>query len=230
MNSYAMPYACKSLQERMITTVNLNIPITKKRIKNHFTYAWWQYVLLIAIAVFGWNLLYTTTRYRSPEHLKVEWYGEGQVMGMGAKSIDELMTELNHTLLPDMEEVTFTPIGYDDTYGDMQLMVWATAGQGDIYMLAADHFKNLAQGGAFIDLAPYVEDGTLNVEGIDLNKGYVTDSETGKKYLVSIPTDDLTGLNEYGIIPEGQVMGLLAGGGNIDNALKLMNWLINEMR
>ena len=52
----------------------MRLPITRERIRNHFHYAWWQYVLLVCLAVFGWNLLYTTTRYRSPESLKVEWY------------------------------------------------------------------------------------------------------------------------------------------------------------
>ncbi|MEG2315500.1 MAG: hypothetical protein RSC91_04745, partial [Clostridia bacterium] len=60
--------------------MNLKMPITKRRIKNHFTYAWWQYALLLGVAIFGWNLLHTSTHYRSPEALKVEWYGEGLLM------------------------------------------------------------------------------------------------------------------------------------------------------
>ena len=51
----------------------MRLPITKERIRNHFHYAWWQYVLLVCLAVFGWNLLYTTTRYRSPESSR--WNG-----------------------------------------------------------------------------------------------------------------------------------------------------------
>lgn len=213
-----------------VIDLSFKMPITKKRIWNHFTYAWWQYVLLIAVAIFGWNLLYTTTRYRSPEHLKVEWYGEGFVASDAPKSIDALMVELQQTLFPDMEEVTFTSIGYDETYGDMQLMVWASAGQGDLYMLTLERFQNLAQGGALLDLQPYIDDGTLNVEGIDLKNGYVTVNETGKKYLIGIPTDTLTGLEAYGLMPGGMTLSLLASGGNIENALKLMNWLLDEMR
>ena len=52
----------------------MRLPITRERIRTHFHYGWWQYALLIGLAIFGWNLLYTTTRYRSPEALKVEWY------------------------------------------------------------------------------------------------------------------------------------------------------------
>ena len=81
-----------------------------------------------------------------------------------------------------------------------------------------------------MDLQPYIDDGTLNVEGIDLKNGYVTDNETGKKYLIGIPTDTLTGLEAYGLMPGGMTLSLLASGGNIENALKLMNWLLDEMR
>ena len=129
-----------------------------------------------------------------------------------------------------MEEVTFTPVAYDDTYGDMQLFVWASAGQGDLYTLSAEAYKNLASGGAMLDLQPYIDDGTLRVEGIDLKNGYVTDAETGKRYLMGIPIDSLTGLESYGIAPQGKVMSILVNGGNTENTMKLMKWLLENMR
>lgn len=46
--------------------MKLTFPVTKERIRNHFAYAWWQYVLLICLAIFGWNLLYTTTATAAP--------------------------------------------------------------------------------------------------------------------------------------------------------------------
>lgn len=208
----------------------MRLPITRERIRTHFHYAWWQYLLLVCLAVFGWNLLYTTTRYRSPEELKVEWYCQGLVDSQTQEKLDALMEQLRLELFPDMEEVTFTPIAYDQTYGDMQLMVWASAGQGDLYMLERDQFQNLASGGAMAQLTPYIESGALSTGDIDLSAGYVTDPETGKKYLMGIPADSLTGLTAYGINPEGCVMSLLAKGGNLDNTLKLMQWLIDNMR
>lgn len=208
----------------------MKLPITKRRVRNHLTYAWWQYVLLVCLAVFGWNLIYTTTRYRSPEHLKVEWYGEGYVAAEQQAQIDALLAGLHGELFPDMEEVTFTPVAYDDTYGNMQLIVWASAGQGDLYTLSEEAYKNLASSGAMLDLQPYIDDGTLNVEGIDLKRGYVTDAETGKRYLTGIPMDNLTGLESYGLVPQGKVMSVLASGGNTENTMKLMKWLLENMR
>lgn len=210
--------------------MKLSMPVTKQKIRTHFTYAWWQYLLLLIIAIFGWNLLHTSTRYRSPENLKVEWYCDSYVQSADAEGIHALMDELHQTLLPDMEEVTFTEVGLDETYGDMQLLVWASAGQGDLYLLTAPRLQNLGAGGGLVDLQPYIDDGTLNVEGIDLSGGYVADAETGKLYLVGIPADILTGLNEYGIITSGTSLCLLSTGGNTDNALKLFNYVLDNMR
>ena len=64
--------------------MSFKMPITGRKIRNHFHYSFWKYLLLIVIAMFGWNLLYTTTRYRSPENLKVEFYAEGNIMASDA--------------------------------------------------------------------------------------------------------------------------------------------------
>ena len=35
----------------------MKTPLTKKRIQDHLTYAWWKYILLIVIAGMGWAFL-----------------------------------------------------------------------------------------------------------------------------------------------------------------------------
>ena len=206
------------------------LSITRNRVRNHFHYFWWQYVLLIVLSIFVWNLLYTMTHYRSPEHLKVEWYYEGPVTYETQERVDRLLAEITPELFPEMEEVTFTVVGTDENYGSMQLMVWMSAGQGDLYMLQADDFKSHAANGAMLDLQPYVDDGTLNVEGIDLAKGYVRNEETGEKLLYGIPAGSLTGLQEYQMLPDNTYMSVMVNGGNTENTLKLMNWLLENMR
>lgn len=206
-------------------------PITKNRIRNHFHYFWWQYALLAIFAVLGWNLLYTTTHYRSPEHLRIEWYYEGYMTNETAAATAALMEEAKAELFPDMEESTFTNVGSDETYGDMQLLVWTAAGQGDLFMLTEERFKNLATSGAMLDLQPYIDDGTLNVEGIDLSKGYVTDTETGERVLCGIPTDALPGFWEnYYVDHSKKFMGVLTTGANTEETLKLLAHFLNIMR
>ena len=45
----------------------MKTPITQEKIKNHLTYASWKYALLIIVAIFGWNLIYSVTQSQPPE-------------------------------------------------------------------------------------------------------------------------------------------------------------------
>ena len=206
----------------------MRLPITKDRVRNHFHYAWWQYVLLVIVAVAGWNFLYTTTRYRSPENLKVEFYCEAAVDTQDLERIEALLESIRQTEMPDMEEVTYTSVGYDKTYGDMQLTVWMAAGQGDVYLLSNEKYQSTAD--SMMDLTPYVENGTLNVEGIDLTRGYSIHSETGERVLTGIPADSLTGLHDYNLVGEGYTLSILEANGNDENSLKLLNWFLTHLR
>lgn len=205
-------------------------PITQNRIRNHFHYFWWQYLILLIAGVFGWNLLFTMTHYRSPEHLKVEWYYQGpsstDTVGKGQALLDELWPEL----FPDMEEVNFNLVGTDEMYGDMQLMVWMAAGQGDLYILQKSSFNSYANETTLLDLQPYVDDGTLNVEGIDLRAGYSTDPETGYRGLFGIPADALQGMWDYDMRPDGALLCLPLASGNIDNAIVLLDYLLDNWK
>ncbi len=208
----------------------MNIPMTRSRIRTHFHYAWWQYALLIVGSVLLWNLLYTVTRYRPPENLKVEFYCEAAVSAEDNRRIDQLLQSMRQEIMPDMEEVTFTTVGYDQTYGQMQLMVWMAAGQGDVYMLSTEKFLITATEGSMMNLQPYVDSGALDVQGLDLSGGYITLNESGEKILAGIPADRLSGFHDFGIVGEDHVLSVLAGCGNEENAVKLLNWLLERMR
>lgn len=205
-------------------------PITKDRIRNHFHYFWWQYALLLVFAIFGWNLLYTTTHYRSPEHLKMEWYYQGALTDQTEEKVMALLEQVKPELFPEVEEMSFMSVGMDETYGAMQMMVWMAAGQGDLYLLEKDSYSSYAAEGSMVNLQPYIDSGMLNVEGIDLRKGLATDMDTREMVQCGIPADTLTGLWDLDINPEGKVLCLLVNGGNVDNALELMQYLLDNMR
>ena len=118
-----------------------NLPITTRKIRNHFHYSFWKYLLLIAIVLFGWNLIYTTTRYRSPDSLKVEFMAQGSYLG--DEKLQSLADKIRTDVMPEMEEVTATAVNFDDMYGDMQLVVWVSAGQGDVYLLSKEKFQSM---------------------------------------------------------------------------------------
>ena len=205
-------------------------PITKDRIRHHFQYAWWQYLVLVIAGVFGWNLLFTMTHYRPPENLKVEWYYQGPTSNDTVTKGQALLDELWPELFPEMEEVSFNLVGTDEMYGDMQIMVWMAAGQGDMYMLQKESFNTYANGSTLLDLQPYVDNGTLNVEGIDLRAGIATDMETGEKGLFGIPADALQGMWDYDMRPEGTYICLPLASGNIECALTLLEYMLDNWK
>ncbi len=207
----------------------ISMPITKKRIQNHFHYAWWIYVLLAVLAIFGWNLIGTVTQYQSPPELKVEWFFGGYQMDNG-EAAEALMEQLHQELLPDMEEVKFQFIITDDTYGPMQLSTWSFAGEGDLYTLSKKYYDNLAQNGVMMNLQPYVDSGVLKLDGMDLTGCYVTEPETGAQWLCAIPVKELPGLSRYNLGGDDCYLSILINGGNDENTVKLLSWLVDNCR
>ena len=205
-------------------------PITENRIRNHFQYFWWQYLILAVAGIFGWNLLFTMTHYRSPENLKVEWYYQGVSSNETTNKGQALLEELWPELFPEMEEVNFGLVGTDETYGDMQILVWMSAGQGDMYMLQRTSFNAYANGNTLVDLQPYVDDGTLNVEGMDLSSGYAVDPDTGIKGLFGIPADALQGMWNYDMKPDGVLICLPIASGNVESAITLLQYMLNNWK
>ena len=149
--------------------MKIKTPLTKQRLRTHFTYHLWKYLLAAALTVFCVNLLYTTTAYRSPENLRVDIYMQSTTATQ--EKVDAFMKDVWQRSVPDMETVStilLTAGSTDDYYSNMQLSVYLMAGEGDLYALSTEDFKRFAAQGVFIDLTPYVESGALNVEGIDM--------------------------------------------------------------
>lgn len=207
--------------------MSLNLPITGRRIKNHFHYSLWKYLVLILIAMFGWNLIYTTTRYRPPESAKIEFFAEG--VYSSDEKLQELADKIHAEIMPEMEEVTATSVTFDDAYGDMQLVVWVSAAQGDVYLISKARFQSIADNEGALDLTPYVESGALHTDGIDLTNGYVRTADHLSQTLMGIPADTLTGLNDYGVITDGMMLCVLVNGGNDEYAIRFLDYLLTYM-
>jgi len=48
--------------------------ISSDRVRNHFSYSWWKYLLLVIAAVMGWNIIYSTTAYKPPADKRMTVY------------------------------------------------------------------------------------------------------------------------------------------------------------
>lgn len=218
----------RTLSERM-DSVKKQFAITKDRVKNHFTYSWWKYALILIVGILGWNFIHTAVKYRSPDHLKVEFYYCGVRLD-SEKDIDDLMEQLHGTLLADMEEVTFNELILDDSYAsDLALFVRAVDGEGDVYLIDKNTFQK--QGLSLMDdLTPYIESGEIDVGDMNLASGYLTDSETGERSLRGIPAGTLSGFGEYGLLYEDFYLCMPLNGDNIPAGLKLFQYFLAEMK
>ena len=209
--------------------MKITIPITKARIRNHFHYQLWQYLALAVACLFVWNLLYTSTGYRVPEDKKVEFYVDGYESAETSENMQAMLERIHSQVMPEMEEVSYTMMTADETYGSMQLMVWVAAGQGDVYLLFQDRFESLASGGALLDLQPHVESGALEVEGLSLSAGYVR-NESGSSALYGIPVDMLPGLGDIVGVSSDSVLCVLVNSGNEEYAVRFLNELLIQSR
>ena len=206
--------------------------ITKERLKNHWHYCWWRYVIFGVLALFFVDILFVMTAYRSPEERKIEVY-----MCNGYANAAALQEDLWADLLaacPDQEELLVANIDLvsGDMYAPMQFSTYMAAQQGDLCLLPLEQMKSLAQDGAeyvFLELTPYVESGVIPVEGIDLTGGMFA-NERGELGLYGIPAGSLPGLYEYGCNPAGGLLCLMAYGGNDDTAATLLGQMIARFR
>lgn len=201
--------------------------ITKERIKHHFTYSWWKYVLLICVAAFGWNMIYTTTGYRAPKEKRLD------ITFVGYSIPDDVVQLIRMDILakyPQVEDSTVSSITYtadDNYYGNMQLTTYMGAGEGDIYFLPRERFDALAASDVFVPLDEYVASGAIDVGDMDISRGIVP-GESGEKVLYGIPTDDLYGMMDMGIDNRGLVACVMLYTKNEDVAIDWLNSWVQD--
>lgn len=220
--------------------MTIRTPINKERFRTHLAYNGWKYLLLAALAVFGWSLLYTQTAYRSPQDKRIDVYIKSSTST--SELADAFLEPLWKQTVPDMEIVSaVTLMSGTDYSSNIQLQVYIAAGEGDIYILPASDFKSYASSGAFVALDDLVADGTINADGIDLSSGYVQviDSYddnnnpiyTGEQGLYGIPMDSLYAfMDGMQLDNRGMVMCIAVNNMNDDNVIPFFNALLQSGR
>ena len=203
----------------------MKTPVNAKSLKQHLTYSWWKYVLVLLAGTFLVDLLFTVTSPKVPEDKKVEFY----VYGYGNSDLlSEYMEKVRTEEMPEMEEMRAVFLLPDDTYGPMQLTTYLAVGEGDLYLLPREQFLPLSGDGAFVALE---EDAELmdifNQAGTDLKRGWRTDQE-GETHLVGIPQSFLPGLASYCAADDGFIC-VLPNGGNTENTLRFLRILCRDL-
>ena len=204
----------------------MKTPVTGKSLHDHLTYSWWKYVLFTVLAVFSVNLYYSVSTYRSPEEKKVEMY----IYGLAdEKGLNDYMTRIRLTDMPDMEEMSARMLMTDTQYGPMQLTTYIAAGEADIYLLPSEQFKSMAGEKAFLPLESDTElMGIFEKAGASLRSGWRRDPDDGEDHIYGLPLSALPGLDRYCYVENGYVCVLYANR-NTENVLKFLRILCTEM-
>ncbi len=205
-----------------------NTKITGDKIRNHFTYSLWKYILFAVIAVFGWNLIYTSTAYRAPKNKRLDLYFVTYSVP------DESLNWFKQSvldLLPELEDSSCASVVYtedDNYYGSIQLSTYMGAGEGDIYLMARDRYEAYVTSGVFIALDDAIADGRLDLRGIDV-AGEVHTDENGQTGVFGIPADTLYGLYDQSVDARNMVICITAYSATQDQAIRYIDWLIETM-
>ena len=202
----------------------MKTPVNRRTLKQHLTYNWWKYLLLLVIGVFGVDLLYTVTAPRSPADKKVDFYISGNV---DTEKLEAYTEKVRTQEMPNLETIQTVTLYMDDQYGPMQLMTYIAAGEGDVYLLGRENFLSLASEDAFVPLETNPEL-METLSGVDLQRGWRKNTETGENHLYGIPQDKIPGLIRYAYCENGFLC-VLNSSKNEENALKFLNILCRDM-
>ncbi len=205
----------------------MRTPVNGRTLRQHFTYNWWKYLLVIACGIFLVDLLFTVTAPRTPEDKKVEFYVYGYA---DMDRVSAYMEKVREQEMPGMQEMIANQILPDNSYGPMQLITYLAAGEGDLYLLPREEFLSVSSDGAFVALEDDQElMDFFTARGLDLRRGWRTDSN-GETHLVGIPESFLPGLAAYCQAGDGDgFLCIPPNGGNIENTLTFLHILCRDM-
>lgn len=207
----------------------MKTPLTKEKLQHHFSYSLWKYALLIAIAIFGWNIIFSATQYRAPEEKKV-------ILGVYAYGdesyINAYMEQVRVDLMSDMEEMNAMYIMPDEAYGEMILTTRVAARDCDIYVLPRAQFQSYAAQGAFMPLEEVLPElvSDLEAAGVSLSRGSRSLEDGTEKHQYAIPCADLPGIaTMLQCDTSDMYIGVFYITDNDDNVLKFFEQFVRDM-
>ena len=204
----------------------MKTPVNVRTIRQHLTYSWWKYALLIVLGALAVNLYFTVTVYRPPESRKVLLYVYGLADEEG---LNAYLEDVHREQMPEMEEMGSLILSTDGTYGPMQLTTYVAAGEGDIYLLPRDQFIQMASSGTWVPLEEEEDLISLFTErDLSLQSGWRRLSDTGESHLFGIPLSRLPGLSRYVAVENGY-LAVLVTNGNDENVLRFLRILCQDM-
>lgn len=208
----------------------MQTPITREKLRDHLTYSWWKYVLLVIVAIVGWGIVYPMTAYRPPEEKKV-------IMGVysagSSQNATVYMQQVLESRMTDMELMEPMYILPDAQYGEMILMTRVAARACDIYVLPGAQFQTWAAQGACqaLDVVAPEIISELEIASVSLSRGRRTNEDTGETHIYGIPCRELPaaqllfGMNDV----TDMYICVFHETGNDENVLKFLQIMVHDL-
>ena len=220
--------------------------ITRERLKNHWVYSSWKYLLMVVIFVAGWNLTYSVTEYKPPREKRLEMYvlaqayNDENVRALAAEMAPEFVGEEEG----DMEALNFYTMSYggsDDTYGPQLLMTRLASFEGDIYLVDEETMASFVSQELATPLDDYIASGALHVDGIDLEAGTraepAGEDEEGntiyssERHVYALPAQQLYGMLENELVDNrGMYFVVMSYSDKPDLCIELLNAFIDRFK
>lgn len=202
------------------------------RLKEHFRKSLWIYIVGAVVMLIMTNLLYTTTRPRTPAEQEVliyltDSYTDVEPMDDVAADALAFGQGIDETLM----EVRFESLMYSDPSQDINsailLMTRMSAGEGDIYLASGIAMENLAKAEFYLPLDEYLDAGWLeNLDG----ELYTYTSEDGVTSVAGIAIDSLTALGSRSSMnPNGAYLVVAPAGTNTETSMAVIEHIVNNL-
>lgn len=198
-------------------------------LRNHFSYSWWKYLLVVVLGIMGVSLTYALTSPKVPDDRKIEVIVCGASM---EQDFNDYMLRVRADQMPDMDLMEVSVIPDDDTAIQYLTVRIGTQG-GDIYILPRSQFERMVYNGALLPLDDDAELMTL-LEDVDLETGWGTEPNSREKHIYGIPLKSRTGLSQFARLDqyfyvENGYLCILRYGKNPVNAMKFFKILCQDM-
>lgn len=202
--------------------------ITKERLKNHFHYGKWYYVVAIIFAVALVNIVLTVTQPQYPRESRISITMYGGVA-------DEIVTQKwkNEILeiLPDNQrQVDIISSANADGSADMVIVARMAATDDDIIILSTEDMKNYAAQGAFVPLDDLIgREKIKELLGVtDLSKYEMFVEGAPGDQIYYLPLNQVEGFDEIGLNGDNLSIGILMNSTNVQNAVICFEYIMTR--
>ena len=220
----------------------MDLKINKTRLKTHWQYSKWYYVIAAVVFITLFNFTYYITTPKTPPELIME------IFAIGTPAASEIQREtFQQELLPllseDQVEVTISnvPLTRSDPNYYQIIMARFSTHEGDIIIIPRHEYEMYIGQGLFMSLEPYLDELNLpddyDMEQLRFDSGRLDadNQPLDIEEICAIPIhhlNGLTGINIYSAKPgeETETLNEMVAGipnytDNFENALFTLKWL-----